>query len=392
MGAPIIGQGTFLRTTAEGKVDLDAEQFLTEVQAQFKSEEILGEVRLRLDALTEIAAQPEMELASDALRDRLTQIFTAGGSEDVVLTKLRDLTEVTGPKGQKIDLRRFVKRERRVLSEAEYREALARKIANTNAHVVNLTAFFPESVSTLQQLDQDLRTLSKNIRSPAARVGALKAQEDKLRQTPAFRQYEELKLRFLKDWLGRFGDLSAAELSKLSPVEVQRMIQEHQRHQMTHLLKTRIKLLDTDMTEHLGLHDTLEGDFQDAEFWKGANIAAKNGFKQWVLGVVQAFGMLRGQRYAFFQSEDNKEQYLLFGLGLPSLEGLKQEPVRLVTYIKPFTRKGTYLLEVRKRDIGETDEYHHEILHYTLPFVFAFDQMRDFKLNSELVSFFTSHY
>jgi len=108
--------------------------------------------------------------------------------------------------------------------------------------------------------------------------------------------------------------------------------------------------------------------------------------------VVQAFGMLKGQRHAFFQSEDHQEHYLLFGLGLSHLPETSDEPIRMVPYLKPFTRKGTYLLEIRRRDIGDAEKYHHELRHYTLPFLFAFDQMKQFEIRKELVSFFTSGY
>jgi len=177
----------------------------------------------------------------------------------------------------------------------------------------------------------------------------------------------------------------------MSQDDIQRMIQEHQRHQMTELLKTKIKPVDMDMTENLGLHDTLEGDFREDDFWKPANAAAKRGFNEWVFSVIQAFGMLKGNRYAFFQNEKSP-MFLLFGMAVPSVDAIKEDSIRLVPYIKPFTMKGSYLLEIRKREIGDVDEYNHELRHYVLPFLFAFDGMRDFSLNKELVSFFTSNY
>src|SRR3970040_212105 len=70
----------FFRTLYEHPdTDFDALRFLTEVEAQFKSDDVVQEVRWRLDALTQISNQPGLEAASSALRDKLTQIFTAGG-------------------------------------------------------------------------------------------------------------------------------------------------------------------------------------------------------------------------------------------------------------------------------------------------------------------------
>ncbi len=186
--------------------------------------------------------------------------------------------------------------------------------------------------------------------------------------------------------------METGEVEGLSPGEIQELIQEHQRHQMTQLLKGKIKLVETDMSAYLGLHDTLEANFKDEEFWSGANVAAKTSFIKWVMDVVQGFGMLRGQRYAFFQSESNNEQYMLFGLGLSHLPETSDEPVRMMPYLKPFTRKGTYLLEIRKRDIGDPESYYHELIHYTLPFLFAFDQMPEYNIRQELTSFFTTKY
>ncbi len=64
----------------------------------------------------------------------------------------------------------------------------------------------------------------------------------------------------------------------------------------------------------------------------------------------------------------------------------------MVPYIKPFTLKGGYLLEVRKQEIGDPDQYHHELRHYLLPFLFAFDKIPNFNVNVETITFFTTSY
>lgn len=372
--------------------DFNDVRFLTEVEAQFKSETIIEEVRWRLEVLNEIASQPGLDDASEVLRDKLTQIFTGGGDENAVLGRLKELTDVQNAEGETLSLRSFLKRERRSFSERDYRGVLDKKISNTHAHVVNLIAYYPEAESELHKLSATLKGLAGKLKDSDLRTASVKKMEDRTRETPAFALYEDLKSRFLKDWLKRFANLSESEIADLDPGEVQRLIREHQRHQMTRLLKTKIKMLETDMTSQLGMHDTLEGEFKDQGFWKGANVAGKSAFNDWVLTVVRAFGMLRGQRYAFFQSEDNQEQYLLFGLGLSHLPEVSSDPIRMVPYIKPFTRKGTYLLEIRKREIGDSEQYYHELLHYTLPFLFAFDQMKEFQIRNELTTFFTTKY
>ncbi len=148
---------------------------------------------------------------------------------------------------------------------------------------------------------------------------------------------------------------------------------------------------NTDMVEHLEPHDTLEATFQNTVFWKGATTGVKNGFKDWIMGAIQAYGMLKGQRYALFENEKASDHFLLFGIGVGEIGGEK-DLVEMVSFVKPFTRKAGYLLEIRKRDISDPDEYHAELRHYLMPFLFAFDSMRDFKLNGELLSFFTSNY
>lgn len=384
---------SFFQTVYEEDEDFDSIRFLTEVEAQFKSEEVVSQVRVRLDVLNEITAKPGLEDFSDALRHRLTQIFTGGGTETEVIQQLKELTEINTPTGQKLDLRSFFKRDRRKLGEQEYRQMLAKKISNTHTHVINLIAYYPEAERDLNRLSQTIQGLSDRIDTPEVGTGEIKKLEDELRETTAFDLYEELKQRFLKDWLVRFTGMNDGEIEGLTPADIQELIQEHQRHQMTQLLKGKIKLVETDMSTHLGLHDTLEGNFRDQDFWKGANVSVKTAFIKWIMDVVQAHGMLRGLRYAFFQSEGNKEHYLLFGLGLSELPDSKtNEPIRMIPYIKPFTRKGTYLLEIRKRDIGNSDDYFHELLHYTMPFLFAFDQMKEFEIKKELTSFFTSKY
>jgi hypothetical protein len=383
---------SFFHTLYQGEVDFDAERFLVEVEAQFESPELRDEVKWRLGVLTEISALPDLTEVSSGLKNQLTRIFSAGGDAGAVLGKLKDLTEIAGKDGKPIDLRRFLKRTRRTYSESEYRAILGKKLNNTRIHLENLIAFYPDAEVELRKLIKALKTIHGKIADPKVRTSDIKDQEDKLRGTMTFQIYEDLKTRFLKDWLARFTSLSEAEIAGMTPDEIQRVILEHQRHQTTQLLKTKIHLMDTDMSEHLGLHDTLEGQFKDGDFWKAANPNARTGFRQWVLGTVQAFGMLKGQRYAFFQSDDDQDQYLLFGLGVASLPATADEPMRMVPYVKPFTRKVGYLLEIRKRELSNQEAYHHELLHYVMPFLFAFDQMKDFKVGKDLLQFFNSRY
>ncbi|MDH4249221.1 MAG: hypothetical protein OEW39_15555, partial [Deltaproteobacteria bacterium] len=275
-------QGKMMNTLQDGRLDDDNQRFLTEVKAQFQSEELLAELRKRLEILNEIATNPELANAAESLRDRLTQIFSTGGQEEEVLGKIRNLTEVQTPDGKKLDLRSFLKRDRRTLTEGEYRGVLAKKLFNTRQHVVNLTAYYQEGAKELTKLSQNLNRLEEQIQNPTQSVSSVKQLEDKIRESTPFTTYEKLKDKFLKDWVTKFAPVDQATLDEMSPMEVQRLIQEHQRHQMTELLKMKIKQVDTDMTEHLGLHDTLEGDFREEGFWKGGNRAAKNGFTQWV--------------------------------------------------------------------------------------------------------------
>src|SRR5579862_9182305 len=153
--------------------------------------------------------------------------------------------------------------------------------------------------------------LSQKLDNQSVRVADIKTQEDKLRETTTFHIYEDLKVKFLRDWLARFTTLSAAEIAGMNPDDVQKLILEHQRHQVSQLVKYKVALSDMDMAEHLGVHDTLECEFTDSAFWGPATEAVRQGFKQWILGAVQAFGMLKGVRYACFQSQTDKDQFLL---------------------------------------------------------------------------------
>jgi len=231
------------------------------------------------------------------------------------------------------------------------------------------------------------------MRDPQVRTRTVKSIEDNIRNLPAFVTYEALKERFLRDWLARFAGVAAAELARLGPEEVQRLIQEHQRHQTTQLVQAGVRPLDTDIHEHLGIHDTLEGEFKDEEFWRAANVRVKRDFNAWVLQVVQAVGMVNGHRFAFFQSEADEQCYLLCGLALPRLpEPADEGPIRMVPYLKPFTRKAGYLLEVRARALGERPAYYAELRHYTLPFLFGFDKVPALEVPKALRNFFNTHY
>jgi len=391
-GKPSNSQGSFFRSVHTGEQEFDSEKFLYEVGSQFKSTEIQSEVSWRIQALREIAARPENKAASEGLKKQLSKIFATTTEESEILSQLKALTEIKGADGKALDLRSFTKRDKRQLTEVDYRRALGRKLTNTKAQLENLLMFFPEDKSALNGLSQALDQLANKTKSASTSIVQIKAEEDNLRQTPLFAAYEKLKEKFLKQWLTRFSELSESEVNQLAPEDVQRLIMEHQRHQMTHLLKTQIKPSDLDMTEHLDVHDTLEGSFKDKGFWSSANPATRTAFKFWVEGAIQAFGMTHGKRYAFFQNGGDQDQYLLFGIGVSDFAKDNDKMLELVPYIKPFTRKSGYLLEIRQRDLGNNEEYYAELRHYVLPFLFAFDHMPGFKLGTDLINFFTSKY
>ena len=173
---------------------------------------------------------------------------------------------------------------------------------------------------------------------------------------------------------------------------MQRLILQHARHHLTQLVKAKVQVSDLDMTQHLGLHDTLEGTFANHAFWERSTAPARRGFRHWVLSAIQVFGMVRGKRYVLFQSDADKDSYLLFGMGVTETEEGADAPFELVPYIKPFTRKSGYLLEIRSRAVGDSQEYHRELRHYVLPYLFAFDAIRNFQISEELLTFFKSDY
>ena len=383
--------GTFFQSLSDD-ADFDSERFLTEVNSIFQSDTITSEVKWRLSVLKEISAQPQLKDVGTGLRARLTQIFSRGGKEDEVLASLKGLTEIQRDSGEKVDLRRFLKREKRTLNEHEYRNILAKKTQNTEHQMLNLIAFFPESQSELKKLSKVTEGLIKKIKNPGIPIKDVRKAEEEVRNSAAFSAYEDLKLRFLKDWLSQFMGFPKDQVEGMSVDEIQQLVVEHQRHQMTELLKTKVVPNDADMTQHLGLHDTLECTFENnKDFWQPANVAMKKGFRQWILAVIQTFGMIKGQRYAFFQVK-GEDIYLLFGVGMAEIPEGDVDDIQMVPYVKPFTKKANYLLEIRQRELGDPDQYSHEIRHYVLPFLFAFDSMPNFNLSKELITFFTSHY
>lgn len=383
---------SFFDALRRDEAAFDGERLLYEVDARFDSPDLLQEVRWRLQVLNELADQHRMSNEFEALRDALTRIFSEAGNEQVVLARIRDLTHVQTPDGRRVDMRRFLVGQGQVYDEHQYRRRLSRKVANTADQVVNLVAFYPGEEPVLRRLGVVLKGLVERMQRTDVRTLAIKRMEDRIRDTQEFKQYETLKVRMLRDWLGRYAHLPEQELQGLDDAEIQRLIQAHQRHQMTQLLQSNVRLLDEDVSERLGLHDTLEAEFRNEAFWQRANVNARRGFVDWVLDVVRAFGIPQDRRYAFFRSEQDKSLHLLFGLGLPRMPELGEEPIRMVPYVKPFTRKSGYLLEIKRRSLGNEADYHHELLHYTLPFLFGFDRMPDFKVRDDLRTFFNSRY
>lgn len=394
--------GQFFKTVYQGELEFDEEKFLLEVNSQFESPKVRSEVKWRLDVLKEIAARDELGDVCDGLRSELSRVFSTYVNEEDILDELKSITEITRDDGEVIDLRRFRSRARRTLSGDEYRVYLRRKIDNTNYQIKNLTMFYPEAQQLLTDLHEVTEDLIFQIDDPTYSVTKLKKTEDDVRNLDAFHQYESMKDRFLVDWLARFTKTTEAEAAKLDRKQIQELIVETQRYQLTQLIKSEIVMSGMDMNQYLGLHDTLEATFQESDFWERSNEAARNGFKNWILVVIQAFGMIKGKRYVLFQRKEEKDQMLLFGLGFPSTSDSESgeadedmeadNSLALVPYIKPFTRKSGYLLEIRKRDLGDVEEYHQALRHALMPFLFAFDGMNEFELSSDLMSFFTSTY
>ncbi|MDH4121915.1 MAG: hypothetical protein OEV94_10020 [Deltaproteobacteria bacterium] len=382
----------FFRSVQAGEEGFDSEKFLLEVKNAFQSEEISHEVHWRIQVLKEIYENPEYQDVGDGLKGRLSKIFATSTDENEILRQLKDLTEVEGAKGNKIDLRTFTKREKRVLGEMDYRKVLNRKLVNTKTQVDNLLLFFPDKQAELNKFTQEISGLANQAKAPGTPVQDLKKIEDSLRSGQLFKVYENLKEQFLRQWLEKFGGMNKSQVEGMDPKQIQRMIMEHQRHQMTQLLKTQIKPNDTDMSDHLAPHDTMECNYKEKKFWGAANSHVKEEFKKWIMSVIQAFGIIKGHRYAFFQNEKEPDQMLLFGIGVSGFSKKEENMVDMVPFIKPFTRKANFLLEIRHREIGNDDQYFSQLRHYVLPFVFGFDSMEGFKMHQDLIQFFTSKY
>ncbi len=47
---------------------------------------------------------------------------------------------------------------------------------------------------------------------------------------------------------------------------------------------------------------------------------------------------------------------------------------------------------MRQRNIGGAEEYYRTLMHYTLPFLYAFDQLEHFHVPKELRGFFNNRY
>lgn len=384
-------QSGFFKTLG-GQGPRDPDKFLTEVSSLFQSDEIIHEVRMRIKILKEISAKPDLKDVSNGLSSKLTQIFTQGGSEAEILKNLVDLTEIERADGGTMDLRHFLTRDRRKLDIDEYRRALIRKIENTNNQIQNLIVFSSGGKKQLKTLSEQIGKLTKKIKSGKTPIHGILEEEQKIRASGDFKTYEKLKIEFLKDWLSMFPEMSNEKLANLSREEIQLLVQEHQRHQMTQLLKSNIKISDLDMTAYLGLHDTLECTFKNESFWSSANIKAKKGFREWILLVLKSFAVIRGQRYVMFQSQTQKDMFLMFGVAVPSLDFDEDKEIEMIPYVKPFTSKSNYMLEIRNREIMDTEQYQHELRHYTLPFIFGIDSMPEYEVEKETISFFTSQY
>lgn len=383
---------SFFDALRRNETEFDGYRLLYEVDARFHEPAMVEELRWRLEVLNELAEQYGLGEEFEALRDALTRIFTEPGDEHVVLARLRDLTYIQVPGGRRVDLRRLRVGTGKVYNEQDYRKALSRKIANTRDQVVNLTASYPQEEPELRKLSAVLQGLAERAADPALRASKVRRMEERVRESEGFTHYEALKQRMLRDWLARYTGASEEALAGLNDAEIARLVAEHQRHQVTQLVKAGVRPLDEDVSQHLGVHDTLEGEFHNEAFWAGANVSVRRGFVRWVTDAVMAYGMAAGRRYVFCRSEHDTSLYLLLGLGLPAVPHAQEGPIELVPYAKPFTRKAGYLLEIRRRQVGGIEAYHHELIHYTLPFIYAFEHVPEVTVQPDLRNFFNSRY
>lgn len=393
MSAPHALQSSFFRDGQRPATEIDSERFLTEVDARFDSPKLLEELRWRLDVLHALKQQRELDEEFKLLRDQLSRIFALNDDADTILSEVQGLTVIEVEGRKPVDLRYFLQRERHLYAAPEYRDKLALKVENTKFQCENLVTCYPDMADAMRRLRKLMDGLGDKLRSSKVSARTLKRIEDNIRETQPFVLYEDLKERMLRDWLARFAGIPESQLAELGPDEVARLIQEHQRHRITQLATAGvITVTDIDVTPYLGIHDTLEGAFREEGFWDIANAAAKRGFNEWVLKVVQAMALVDGRRYAMFQSQADPESYLLFGLGLPELPDAGADPIRLVPYLKPFTRKSGYLLEVRRRVLGDDAAYYGELRHYTLPFLFGFGRVPELEVPRALRDFFNRAY
>ena len=75
-----------------------------------------------------------------------------------------------GAEGATVDLRRFVKRDKRTLTEDEYRKNLAKKINNTSTQIKNLTVFFPDAHGELTKLGDTMEKMGENLHDPTTSI------------------------------------------------------------------------------------------------------------------------------------------------------------------------------------------------------------------------------
>lgn len=373
--------------------EADLEEISHIEESLLNNPKIAKEVRWHLKVLKEASDQIQLKEAEEGIRNALSQIFSSSSKGEDVLGRLKEISEVRAEGGKPMELKRFVgSREPKVLAELQYRHLLSLKIVNTEAQVNNMMEMYPEVEDKLAPLLKKIKEIHHHIDKNTTPTQEIKAEEEALRESDTFRLYEELKNRSLKGWVDQFSsDLPELFQSK-STEEIQQMILEHKRHVMTTLLDSSIILSEREVSARLGVHDTLECNFSNDKFWTGANLATKKGFRSWILSVIHSFGMIKGQRFALFESKDFPGHYLLFGAGVPAIPENENEPFELVPYIKPLVEKEGELLEIRHREINDEKQYNYELSHYTLPFLFAFDKMPHFELAKELISFFTSKY
>lgn len=225
--------------------------------------------------------------------------------EDEIISNIRKLTTLTGPSGEKLNIKSFHQARSQHIKDANvYKQKTLKRIEQTITNGVTLSQF--ESGNT--ELEAFINSL-RNIDQSLSGVN-LDREMKKLIQTDGFKTYQKVKDNYIREWLRPLQEELGKPVEQLSQEEMQEAIKR-----MKIVMNQRLN--EGNLTVHPKSesfrefnqedHDMMNGHAK--EFW--LNDPLIDEFIEFTQAVLNRFTFMLDKQFLVFQFKSEPYLYLI---------------------------------------------------------------------------------